>query len=284
MTIKLSHLLAALPLVASLAGCGGAPMPRAEAMAAAAPAPAAPLTRSFFSKDGTGSIGEDDLQHVLASPIDLQFPARVGVVPLAEPFNGHGRASITTRSIASRDLATSLMGTPHFTHVSDISTDLPNAGGIEGLRALAARYRMRYLLLYSERFEDATHLNGLAWLYPTIVGMFVLPAVTVQSQGLAQADLLDVRTGTVLFSVVEPISVSSMQMMIGAGRSHRALQARAAAEAAKRLAKRVAGQTDQILAYADEMTHERARAQTRILPAPVAAENSPPAAMPVARP
>ena len=129
------------------------------------------------------------------------------MVPLAEAFDPHAPVSIGTRSVAARDLATALSGGPHYSHVSDVSTELPNTGGIEGLRLIAARYRLRYLLLYSERFQDSTHLNGWAWLYPTVIGMFVAPGVTVESSGLVQADLLDVRTGTILFSVVEPMEV-----------------------------------------------------------------------------
>lgn len=286
----LSSFLATLPLLTPIAGCaaGSAPMAAvapAQASAAQAPAPA-PLARSYFAKDTSGALTENDLQHVLEAPIDLQFPARVGVVPLARPFDAEGRASMGTRSVASRDLAAALIGNDHFSHVSDVSTDLPNTGGIEGLRVLAARYRMRYLLLYTERFEDQTHVNGLAALYPTVVGMFVAPGVTVESQGLAQADLLDVRSGTVLFSVVEPIHVRSKEFMIGAARAHRELQAKAASEAAKRLAKRVAIQTNQLVAYADEMSspgvHERH--PTRLLPAPVLAQKAPEPAQPLARP
>jgi hypothetical protein len=284
----ISHLLATLPLLPLVVGCASTP-PMAAAPPPAAPAAQAapaPLDRSYYARDTTGALSESDLQHVLEAPIDLQFPARVGVVPLAKPFDAEGRASLGTRSVASRDFAAALMGNPHFSHVSDVSTDLPNAGGIEGLRVLAARYRMRYLLLYTERFEDVTHANGLAALYPTVIGMFVAPGVTVESHGLAQADLLDVRTGTVLFSVVEPIHVRSMELMIGAARAHRELQAKAAAEAAKRLAKRVAIQTNQIVAYADEMSSPGARERhpTRLLPAPVLATKAPDPAQPVARP
>jgi rhombotail lipoprotein len=273
------QMLAALPmLTALLAGCSAemAPPVMAPPAAAAMPAPA-PLARSYFTKDASASLTEDDLQHVLEAPIDLQFPARVGVVPLSQPFDAHSHASIATRSVASRDFAAALAGSPNFTHVSDVSTELPNAGGIEGLRALAARYRMRYLILYSERFEDTTHVNGLAALYPTLIGMFVVPGVTVQSTGLAQADLLDVRTGTVLFSVVEPIQVSSKEFMIGAARAHRELQRAATAEAAKRLAQSVTGQTRQMLAYADEMASPagKARRASRLLPAPVLADAPP---------
>jgi hypothetical protein len=267
--------LAILPLLALLStGCAAAHEPamaRSPEAPAAMPAPPPVLQRSLFSKDSTGALSEGDLQQVLESTIDLQFPARVGVVPLAEPFNPQGPVSIATRSVAARDLARALIGQPHFSHVSDISTELPNVGGIEGLRLIAARYRMRYLLLYSERFEDSTHLNGWAWLYPTVLGMFVAPGVTVESSGLAQADLLDVRTGTILFSVVQPLDVSQQSLMVGAARSHREHQREAAAKGAKALAKRVVAQTGELLAWADQAAAGQATAKTRILPAPVLA-------------
>src|SRR5262245_52908267 len=285
MKTKLFNLFAALPLVTLMAGCG-ANMPKTDApaapMAAAAPAPQV-LDRSYFSKDSAGSLNEAELQHVLSTPIDLAFPARVGVVPVAEPFDPHAQVSIGLRNVASRDFAQALIGHSNFSHVSDISTDLPNSGGIEGLRVIAARYRLRYLLLYSERFEDSTHLNGWAWLYPTVIGMFISPGVTVQSKGLVQADLLDVRTGTILFSVVQPMSVSSKQLMIGAGRTHRELQAEAAEEAAKKLSKRVFEQTSALVAFADRSSDPaNGHAKTRIIPAPVATESRPEPVSPAA--
>jgi rhombotail lipoprotein len=278
--MKLATLIT-LPLLFVLNGCSAAQAPQAESPAsiAAARAPVPVLTRSLYSKDESGSLTENDLQRVLESPIDLEFPARVGVVPLTEPFEAKGPVALGIRSVAARDLAKSLIGHPHFSHVSDISTDLPNVGGIEGLRTIAARYRLRYLLLYSERFEDATHLNGWAWLYPTVIGMFVAPGVTVESRGIAQADLLDVRTGTVLFSVVQPMEVSKQEWMIGAGRSHREYQADAASKAARALAKRVAAQTNELVKWADEMAIAQAAPKTRILPAPVKANSSEPQAI-----
>jgi len=269
----LRTLFAALPALLLVAGCGGAASMPAEPMAQAGPVAAAPppvLERSYFSKDMTGSLTEDDLQRVLESPIDLELPARVGVVPLTQPFDPKGSPPIGLRSTASRDFAKALAGNPHFSQVSDISTDLPNAGGIEGLRAIAARYRLRYLVLYSERFEDATHVNGWAWLYPTVLGMFIAPGVTVESQGIVQADFLDVRTGTVLFSVLEPMHVKETERMIGAARAHKEHQAKAASEAARTLAKRVHGQTNALVAFADSGDH---RPGTRIVPAPVLASS-----------
>lgn len=254
-------------LLALLTGCASAG-PVGKRVATPAPNDPKPqvLDRSLFSHAPNGAITEDDLQTVLSTPIDLAFPARVGVVPLAEAFDPAQDASITVRSVASRDFARALRKHEHFSHVSDVSTDLPNVGGIEGLRAIAARYRLRYLLLYSERFEDDTHLNGWAWLYPTILGMFVAPGVTVQSAGLAQVDLLDVRTGTVLLSAVEPMTVSSAELMIGAAREHREEQAAAAADAANRLARSVQGQVQAMLHHAQQPAVARARP---ILPAPV---------------
>jgi rhombotail lipoprotein len=271
--MKLSNTLSLLPILALLSGCAMASAPHAAApeMAVAAAAPPPVLTRSLFAKDSSGSLSETDIQRVLETPIDLQFPARIGVVPLAEPFDPAGKVSISLRSVASRDLARALTGHPQYSNVSDISTELPNSGGIEGLRVIAARYRMRYLLLYSERFQDSTHLNGWAWLYPTVIGMFIAPGVTVESQGIAQADLLDVRTGTILFSVVQPIQVSETSLMVGASRSHREHQVEAASKSAKLLAKRVAAATNELIAWADEAAAGRDRVTTRILPAPVLA-------------
>lgn len=280
-----SRLLAALSTLAFLAGCGAAPGGH-EPMAPSAPMAEAPrpvLAHSLYSKDSSGALSETDLQHVLESPIDLQFPARVGVVPLAQPFDAAGEVSMGVRSVASRDFARAIAGHPHFSHVSDISTELPNGGGIEGLRVIAARYRLRYLLLYTERFEDATHLNAWAWLYPTVVGMFLAPGVTVKSRGLAQADLLDVRTGTILFSVVEPMAVDNHKLMIGAAREHRELQAEAASQAARALARRVSSQTNELIAFAEASGRRDAQATLRILPAPVAAA-APPALTAVAQP
>ncbi|MBI4701144.1 MAG: hypothetical protein HY744_08300 [Deltaproteobacteria bacterium] len=207
---------------------------------------------------------------MLATPIDRQFPARVGVVPLAAPFDPADPASIRVRSVAAHSLGRALERCPQFSHVSDISTDLPNVGGLEGLRLIAARYRLRYLLLYSEQIEDDTHLNGWAFLYPTLLGVFAAPGVTVESRGLAQADLLDVRTGTVLLSVVEPMQVSELQWAIGAGRAHARAQAEEADRAAAVLARRVGQQVGLLLAWAEEAGQGRRAPVTRILPAPIA--------------
>ncbi|HEY4116562.1 MAG TPA: hypothetical protein VGM56_01850 [Byssovorax sp.] len=260
------------PVALALAGCAAEAPPMPARAAAAADVVAKPpiLERSLYAKDATGALSEHDMQKVLESPIDLVFPARVGVVPLGQAFDASSKASIAIESTASEQFAASLRGNPSFAQVSHISTDLPATAGIEGLRTIAARYRIRYLVLYTERFEDATHLNAWAWTYPTILGMFVTPGVTVASRGLVEADMIDVRTGTVLFSVLEPMEVSEKELMVGAARSHKELQEEAAAKAAKKLAAKVSAQTHALVAAADDAARNGSRATVRILPAPIA--------------
>lgn len=259
---------ACLLLSLSLLGCGA--QAAQHAVAPSAPPAAVPvLSHSLYSKDPSGSLSEGDLQTILATAIDLQLPARVGVVPLAEPYNPKASVSITTRHLAARDFAAGITGSKWYSQVSDVSTDLPNVGGLEGLRVIAARYRVRYLLLFSQRFDDATHLNGWAWTYPTVVGMFLAPGVTVESHGVVQADLLDVRTGTILFTAVEPVHVKGVEWMIGAGRSHKTAQDAAASLGAKSLAKRVLTETEALVRFADNYAQEKAK--VRIIPSPVQA-------------
>lgn len=263
---RLAATIALTSTLAFAAGCGGAPSnsnyPRAEAPA---PPPPPVLTHSLYGPGG--SISEGDLQTSLGSAIDLQFPARLGIVPLGSSFDPKAKVTPRVRRVAIGDLGKALVGSEFFTQLSDVDVDLPNVGGIEGLRAIAARYRVRYLLLYSQEWNDATHLNGWAFSYATIIGMFVVPGVTVESSGWAQATLLDVRTGTILFSVAEPLHVSSKTLMVGAKRTHEEEQDEAAAEAAPALARRVNAQTAALV----ELARNAAQAppKTLYLPPPV---------------
>jgi len=274
-----SFALAATAACAALLGCGGAPnMPSHAAPPAAMDNAAAPqvLTTSLYAKTATGGLDEAELQTILSSPIDLELPARVGIVPLEKPFDPTQNVSLSTRLVASYDLAATVGTGQWFSQVSAVSTDLPNVGGIEGLRVIAARYSVRYLLLYSQRFEEASHLNNWAWLYPTVVGFFVAPGVTLESAGLAQADMIDVRTGTVLFSVVEPMHVSVQEQVIGASRGLEEAQADESHEAARRLGRKVIEQTEALVRFADESA-KNPGARIRIVPAPIETATKTPA-------
>jgi hypothetical protein len=277
--MRRSIILSALLSMAAT-GCAAPKMdmaPRAPVQAAAPEAPApAVQERSFYARDANGSLTEDQLQKVLAMPIDLQLPARVGVVALGRPYDASEGAHVRARGVAARRLAKALVGGDVFSHVTDMSTDLPRAEGIEGLRVLASRYRLRYLLLYTERFEDDTHANGWAALYATGIGVLLAPGVTVESHGIAQVDLLDVRTGTILFSVVEPMHVRSQQLVVAASRAHLDKQHEEIGRAVDRLSRRVASQAQALVRWADESAANPP--PRRILPAPVLLD--PPAVAP----
>ncbi|GMV14683.1 MAG: hypothetical protein HS104_09960 [Polyangiaceae bacterium] len=230
-----------------LGGCGAAPRAALEAPApSAAASPRPVLERSLFSRDSTGSVSEDDLQKVLAARVEITLPARIGVVALDTAFDPEKRAPVTEQAIVAKSLTRTLKGSPHVSAVTDVSTELPNPSGIEGLRAIAARYRTRYLMLVNTITEDRSHLNNWAWLYATGLGVFLAPGQTVSTEGLLEASLFDVKTGTVLYTVREPFQTSKVTWLIGAGRTQASEDGQAIAQAAQRLGKKVLGETEEL--------------------------------------
>ena len=126
---------------------------------------------------------------------------------------------------------------------TEVTPYLPTkGGGIEGLREMAARYRAPYLLVYVERFEETGGVNAFGVAYLTVLGGLVLPSYTVHVDGVAEASLLDVRTGTILFTVREPVKAEALALPLRVPTRMREMVDRESADAAKRLAKRVAGQ------------------------------------------
>ena len=74
---------------------------------------------------------------------------------------------------------------------------------VAGMRELATRYRSEYLLLYRHRFVDQSWTNGWGWAYLTVLGSLAVPSHTVETAGVLEATLFDVKTGTLLFTVFE---------------------------------------------------------------------------------
>ncbi len=247
-------------------GCAKAQLAPAAApmvMEAAAEMEAPTLERSVFSTASTGALTEDDLQQVLDSWIDVEFPARLGVVALGDAFRAEAVASIGEQATIAEELSERLEGSSHFTHVTDISTELPNPRGIEGLRTIAARYRVRYLMVCSLHTERDRHMNNWAWLYPTGAGLLLAPGVTVSSGGYMQASLLDVSTGTVLFTINEPFQTTGTFWLVGANRHHRELDAEELILVARHLSDTVVTEMDQLetwIARENENRHAAARA------------------------
>jgi hypothetical protein len=207
---KPSSTLLYLALLALLSGTGCA-MARAPLAAEMAPmkftteeesAPAQPpiLTENHFSRDRPGGITEQALREVLAAPVFLEEKARVGIVPVQGAYALDQDVPLTAVTAA---LADALDMSGEFELASEVSTDFPADRGISGLRELAARYRCDYLLIYRHRFVDGSYMNPVAWGYLTALGALFLPGHTIESAGVLEATLFDVKTGTLLFTVNE---------------------------------------------------------------------------------
>lgn len=168
---------------------------------AALPAPAAVLEDNHFARDRMG-VGETELKQILATPVFLEEHARIGVLPVR---TGYAPDDGVPVEAAPATLTDALDGSGLFDLASEISTEWPTTSGTAGLRELAARYRTEYVLLYRHRFADATRPNGFAAGFVTILGAFFLPGTTIESAGVLEATLFDVKTGTILFTVHERV-------------------------------------------------------------------------------
>ncbi len=191
-------------VLALTSGCAAsrAAMPSLTPYALTAlPAPAAVLEENHFARDRMG-VGENELKQILSAPVFLEEHARIGVLPVRTAYAPDDSVPVEA---APATLTDALDGSGLFDLASEVSTEWPTTTGTAGLRELAARYRTEYLLLYRHRFADATRPNGFAAGFITILGAFVLPGTTIESAGVLEATLFDVKTGTILFTVHERV-------------------------------------------------------------------------------
>jgi hypothetical protein len=227
---------------AILASLSAACAHRSAAMPEMAPlvfegAVAAPpvLVDNHFSRD-KGAIGEAELRAILSSPVFLEEGARLGVVPVASRYELDGEVP---QESTPAEVSDTLEQSGLFELTTEVSTDWPTDRGVSGLRELAGRYRTEYLLLYRQRFNEETHSNGWAALYPTVIGAFVAPGETVEQAGVLEATLFDVKTGTILFTVHERIRGDVSTTPPLANRRGAELRKKLLAEAAPKLAHQV---------------------------------------------
>jgi hypothetical protein len=255
---------AQIPLVAALAvaalaapvalglGCAAAPSPRAslpqlfaesdEGRASAAPAL---LESNHFVRDAMGGLSEEQLKEILAAPVFLEERSRLGVVPVREAYGADGEIPVTGVPGA---LAKTLDDTGLFEIVSEVSTDFPATGSIAGLRELAARYRCDYLLLYRHRFVDRVYASGWAWTWATLVGPMIAPAHVLEAEGVLEATLFDVRTGTILFTTYERVRAKQEENVLDTERKQRELRERLLSEATKGIGAAVVDQMNRLAA------------------------------------
>jgi hypothetical protein len=197
---------------AMLAGCAAKSMKSARMAAAPQAAPAMPapppLTKSEFSRDPRGQLTEDALQKILAAPIELSLPSRVGVLPVATARDWRGPNPDERVPAGVANFVDTLRRDAAFSLVTQTMVIPSGALGMEALREVAARYRLRYLILYREVLAKKTRLNPWAWGYATVLGAFFLPGQQHEVYGYIEASMFDVKTGLLMFTTRRSISAS----------------------------------------------------------------------------
>jgi rhombotail lipoprotein len=211
----------------------------------------AALTRSLFEKPlDRANLSEDVIQRIVNAPIDPEFPSRAGVVLLSKPFTRSAYASLEPGDEAPQVLARELERSQHFVMVSDISPYLAEGQHVESLRELATRYRLKYLVVLNTRFVDRSRVNRWGWGWLTLVGIPFLPAYSLRTQGLMEATLLDVRTGTFLFTTQVQIKANDRTTPFGTDEKLADLQRDASRRAARELGRAFLGKCNRLVSEA----------------------------------
>ncbi|MFO0593894.1 MAG: hypothetical protein U0228_01280 [Myxococcaceae bacterium] len=231
----------------ALAGCASqrAEMP-ALAPLALAPAPEAPvpLKEDHFVRDQM-SVSEDKLRQILDAPVFLEEHARIGVIPVRSGYSADDGVPLET---VPATLTDALDGSGLFELASEISTEWPATSGTAGLRELAARYRTEYVILYRHRFSDVTHANPFAVGFVTLIGALLFPGTTIDSAGVLEATLFDVKTGTILFTVNERVRRDAISPPPGVETRKDSLHREMLDAAAKKLAEAVLARCQRLVA------------------------------------
>jgi hypothetical protein len=159
-----------------------------------------PLQQSLFARDPHGQLTEEALQKILASPIELALPSRVGVLPIATATDWRGPGPDDRVPAGVAPLVERLRGDSAFSLVTQTMVIPSGALGMEALREIAARYRLRYLLLYREVLARQSRLNAWAWGYATGLGALFLPGRDHEVYGYIEASMFDAKTGLLMFT------------------------------------------------------------------------------------
>lgn len=237
--------LLAILLAAPLYACGapGATL-RADLPALEIPG-AQVMDHSPFVRDRTGGITEEDLVRILDMPTFLADETRLGIVPVTVAYQMDNEIPLIG---VPEVLGEALEDTNFFEVTSEVSTDWPSDRSIAGLREIAARYRTRYLLLYRHRFVERTGPNPWAATYATLVTIPFVPGRRLETAGVLEATLFDVRTGTILFTVYERVHNESYENVWANERKLRDMRAALLDEGAERLADKVVSRVHRLVA------------------------------------
>lgn len=245
----------ALPLLCLVGGCAGqAPVMKTRVVSFTHQARARPrpLTRSVFKKpDNRENMSEEVIQRVINAPLEPTFPARAGVLVLDAPFSERTYTQLVPGDEAPQLLARSLEKSKHFVMVSDISPYLVKGQNIEALRELATRYRLRYLVVFNRRFVDHSHYNRWGWSWVSVVGIPFAPAYSLQTNGLFEATLMDVRTGTFLFTTQVHVEAYQQATPWNSEEKLAALQLEVARRASRKLSAKFLHKCRRLLKYVE---------------------------------
>ena len=216
---RLLLLLASLALSTVLAGCGAkmkmasSAMPSAAgAPSMAAPAAPPPLDRSVFARDPSGQLSEEMLQKILGSPIELDLPSRVGILPILTATDWRGPSPDYEHVPAGvSPLVARLRKDRAFSLVTEMMPIPSGSLGMEALREAAARYRLRYVILYREVIAKKDHRNAWAWGYATAIGALFLPGKQHEVYGYIETTMFDVKTGLLMFTTRRSVYASARE-------------------------------------------------------------------------
>ena len=207
-----------LLLVVLLSACGAkqrmasAPMAAAAARYDAPAAPPPPLDRSVFARDPNGQLSEDMLQKILGTPIELDLPSRVGVLPIITATDWRGPSPDYERVPAgTAPLVARLRKDAAFSLVTEMMPIPSGALGMEALREAAARYRLRYVILYREVLAKKHYQNVWTWAYATAIGALFVPGKQHEVYGYIEATMFDVKTGLLMFTTRRAIMASKRE-------------------------------------------------------------------------
>ncbi len=213
-----------------------------------------PLTTNHFRRDKVAAVSEDKIREILSAPVFLEAKSRLGIVQVVDRYLAdHALPLVRVPGVLEERLTQANL----FEAVTEVSTDWPAQTSIAGLRELATRYRAEYLLLYRHRFQHRSHLNAWALTYLTLVGAFVAPANTVETAGVVEATLFDVKSGTLLFTVFERVYATTEENIWQNDRKRSDRMTELLNEATERLAGAVEGEFADLVAARDRWTESQ---------------------------
>lgn len=203
-----------------------------------APSAPVPLERSVFARDPQGQLTEERLQQILSSELELDLPARVGILPIIEAKDWRGpNPQYSSAPAAMAELVKGLRGSEPFTLVTEMMPIPSGALGMEALREIAARYKLRYMIMYRESMGSQKRSNAWTAGYLTGIGALFLPGDTLRVGGFVEATLFDVKTGILMFTVRRRVSGKRVTNSWHTGDKLAQMRVNAVARAAPDLAK-----------------------------------------------